>query len=343
MKARKVSIGDVAFLIVGAVLLIAPSACSSPTSVRSTISPGATANQPLPSSTSSTQPTSTSIRPSGLIPNFSHIFQIVLENTSYSHILGSSQAPYINSLANQYGLATQFYAITHPSLPNYFALTAGTTFDIDSDCDLTTPSCPQKGTNLADVIEQSGRTWIAYFESMPVACDATRQPPYTIHVNPFIYYPDIANNLQRCQSHLLPYDQTQFFTSLSANSVPNYVWISPNLNNDMHNGSIHQADTWLSTVLSQIMSSQSFQNSGLIILTFDEGDDGNPVDASGCCGYTPGGGHIITLLISPLVTKGYQSRVPETHYSLLRTIEDAWDLPYLGESANAAPMKEFFS
>ncbi len=267
----------------------------------------------------------------------------MLENTSYQHIIGSAQAPYINQLARQYGLATQFYAITHPSLPNYFALTGGSTFGTNSDCDLTTPSCPQNVANLADEIEQSGRTWVAYFESMPTPCDATRQPPYTIHVDPFVYYTDIAGNAQRCQSHILPYNQGQFFNDLSQNQIPNYVWLSPNLNNDMHNGTINQADSWLSTNVSRIMASQAFQNNGLIILTFDEGDDGNSIDTAGCCNASPGGGHIVTILISPLVRKGFQSTTPENHYSLLRTIDDAWGLSPLGNSAKAAAMRGFFS
>lgn len=279
----------------------------------------------------------------GQVPNFSHIFHFILENTSYSHIIGSSQAPYINSLANQYGLATQFYAITHPSLPNYFTFSGGSTFGVTSDCGYTTPDCPQNVKNIADLIEGSGRTWVAYFESMPNACGTTRQPPYTIHLNPFVYYTDIVTNAQRCQSHVLPYDQAQFFASLNANTVPNYVWISPNLNNDMHNGTIGQADSWLSANIGPILNSQAFQNNGLVILTFDEGDDSSPVDSSGCCGYSPGGGHIVTLLISPLVKKGYKSTISETHYNLLRTIEDAWGLGHLGKTANVAPMSEFFS
>ena len=323
-------------------LILALSACSSSTTPQNPTQSNASPGQPSPTGAISTKSTATNLPQKGHIPNFSHIFQIVLENTSYSHINGSSQAPYINGLANQYGLATQFYAITHPSLPNYFAFTGGSTFGVTSNCDLTTPSCPQHAQNLADEIEQSGRTWVAYFESMPTPCDTTRQPPYTIHVNPFVYYTDIVNNPQRCQSHILPYDQTQFFNSLSATTVPNYVWISPNLNNDMHNGTISQADTWLSINVSKIIASPAFQNGGLILLTFDEGDDGSTVDTAGCCGYTPGGGHIVTLLISPLVTRGYKSTTPETHYSLLRTIEDAWGLAPLGESASAAPMGEFF-
>jgi hypothetical protein len=324
-------------------LILALAGCSSSLTTSGTPQASAAARQRSPTSTFSPQPSATRSSSKQQIPNFSHIFEIVLENTSYSHIIGSAQAPYLNQLARQYGLASQFYAITHPSLPNYFALTGGSTFGISSDCDLTTPSCPQQATNLVDEIEQSGRTWAAYFESMATPCDTTRQPPYTIHINPFVYYTDIVTNAQRCQSHILPYNQAQFFDELNKNAVPNYVWLGPNLDNDMHNGTISQSDSWLSTTVSQIVSSRAFQDGGLVILTFDEGDDGSVPDTAGCCNATPGGGHIATLLLSPLVHQGYTSTIPENLYALLRTIEDAWGLPPLGQSAGVAPMSEFFS
>jgi hypothetical protein len=278
------------------------------------------------------------------IPNFSHIFQIVLENTSYNHIIGNTQAPYINRLAARYGLATHYYAVTHPSLPNYFIMTAGSRLGVTSDCADLTPSCQQQAPNLPDLIEQSNRSWVAYFESMPTPCGVQQSLPYTIHYNPFVYYTDIVSNQERCKAHVRPYNQTQFFNALSANQVPNYVWLSPNLYNDMHEnyGTIAQADQWLSVVVPHIIASPAFQQNGLIILTFDEGDDTGTPDTSGCCTFVPGGGHIVTLMISPLVKKGYQSPISANHYNLLRTIEDAWDLPPLGRTGQVAAMGDFF-
>ncbi len=300
---------------------------------------------PLGRATPTSTPTLTGTPVPVSLPNFSHIFLIVLENTSYERLIGNSQAPFFNGLANQYSLATRFYAITHPSLPNYFALTGGTTFGVTDDCAMETASCQQKGKSIADLIEQSGRTWVAYFESMPAPCSTRSALPYTVHYNPFVYYADLVQNQQRCQSHVLPYNQAQFFSDLRANRLPNFVWISPNLYHDMHEGygTIAQGDQWLAENVAQIMDAQAFQNNGLIIITFDEGDDGNPADTSGCCGYTPGGGHIATLLISPLVKRAYRSLTHATLYGLLRTIEDAWGLPHLGNSAIAPPMVGFFS
>ncbi len=305
--------------------------------------PTATATPTLTPTPLPPAPTATVV-PRQNIPNFSHIFQIVLENTSYKHIIGKAEAPYINRLAARYGLATHYYAVTHPSLPNYFVMTGGSRFGVTSNCDDLTPNCQQDATNLADLIEQSGRSWVAYFESMPTPCGVQQSLPYTIHYNPFIYYKDIVNNPQRCKTHVRPYDWAQFLNMLSANQVPNYVWLAPNLVNDMHEnfGTVDRADHWLSIVVPHILASRAFQQNGLLILTFDEGDDAEVPDTGGCCGMFPGGGHIVTLMISPLVKRGYQSPTYVTHYNLLRTIEDAWKLPPLGYTGQVAAMGDFF-
>jgi hypothetical protein len=331
-------------VVIGVLLLVGILAVTTPKNSNGSALLAPTPTQ-RPTDTPTQMPTPTPTNtPVPSVPQFSHIFEIVLENTSYDRLVGSPQAPYFNSLAQQYGLATQFYAVTHPSLPNYFVLTAGDLLGVTDDCDQTTASCKQTATNLTDTIEQSGRTWVAYFESMPAPCDTTRAFPYTIHYNPFVYYTDIVQNGQRCQSHVLPYNQGQFFAELSAGQVPNFVWISPDLTHDMHEGygTIAQSDQWLSSNVAQILASPAFQQNGLLIITFDEGDDASSPDTNGCCGATPGGGHVATLLISPLVRKGFQSSIAENQYNLVSTIEDAWGLPRLGGTKNAQSMTEFF-
>ena len=330
-------------IVIGALVLVGILAVTSPKAGY-----GATLTIPtatrLSTATPTTAPTPTST-PVSPIPSFSHIFEIVLENTSYESLIGNAQAPYLNGLARQYALATQFYAVTHPSLPNYFVLTGGDSFGIITDCAADTASCVADKPNLADSIEQSGRTWTAYFESMPVPCGTTRVFPYTIHYNPFVYYTDIVNNAQRCQSHVLPYDQAEFFTHLTTGQAPNFVWIAPDLNHDMHEGysTPAQADRWLASNVAPILTSSAFQQNGLLIITFDEGRDTGTPDTAGCCGTSAGGGHIATLLISPLVNKGFQSSVAEDHYNLLAMIETAWGLPLLGQTKDAQPMTEFFT
>ncbi|MFI5265555.1 MAG: alkaline phosphatase family protein, partial [Candidatus Levyibacteriota bacterium] len=120
------------------------------------------------------------------IPKFEHIVLIVMENRSYEEIVGNKNAPYVNKLIGQGGLATNYYAITHPSLPNYVALLGGSTFGIKKDC----MSCFIKKTNLIDQLEKAHVTWKAYFESLPRSCFLGSVYPYTRKYNSFVYFTD---------------------------------------------------------------------------------------------------------------------------------------------------------
>src|SRR5438132_6426003 len=198
------------------------------------------------------------------VPSFAHVVVVVMENTSASSIIGNtSQASYINSLAGSNAYSTNDFAITHPSLPNYLALTGASTFGITSDCPPS--SCPVNATNLMDRVEGAGLSWKAYMESMPSACGTTDSYPYVVKHNPFVYYNDIRTNASRCQSHVVPF--TQLSTDLqSTSSLPAFSWITPNMCNDMHDCSIATGDTWLSQKIPSILSSPAFttQNSLLI-------------------------------------------------------------------------------
>ena len=263
---------------------------------------------------------------------FSHIFTIVMENEEYTTIIGKSDAPYLNKLASTYGLATQYYAIRHPSLPNYMALTGGSTFGITSDC----ATCFQSAQNLADQIEASGRNWKAYMENMPSPCyiGDSSNGLYAQKHDPFLYYNDIRTNHTRCAKHIVPF--SQFTADLAGNQLPAYVWITPNLCHDMHDCSVAVGDTWLSQFVPGILRSTAFTQGGVLFITFDEGGTG-----AGCCN-DAAGGQVSTLVISPLVKRGYRSTIAETHYSLLRTIEEIWGLPLLGEARNSKAMTEYF-
>jgi len=266
------------------------------------------------------------------VPAFSHIFTIVLENKEYTKIIGNKQAPYLKSLASTYAVASDYYAITHPSLPNYLALTGGSTFGLSQDC----TTCFQSASNLPDQIEASGRSWKAYMENMPAPCYLGNSPDglYVQKHDPFLYYDDIRTNRSRCTAHVVPL--TQFAADVDANHVPNYVWITPNMCHDMHTCPIAVGDRWLSQIVPTILRSDAFTHNGVLFITFDEGKTG-----AGCCGDAQGG-QIVSLVISPLVRKGLQSNRPETHYSLLRTIEAAWGLSPLGDAARSMPMTEYF-
>jgi phospholipase C len=255
------------------------------------------------------------------LPAFKHIFVIVLENKAYDRVIGSSKAAYITSLAQQYGLASSYYGITHPSLPNYLALTGGDTFGITSDC----TDCFVDQPNVVDQLEKAGKSWKAYMESMPQSCyigDAA--PLYRQKHNPFIYYDDIRNDPARC-AKIVPF--TEFASDLRANQLPNFAWITPNMCNDGHDCSVSTSDTWLKTWVPQIVQSPAWKDDGALFITFDEGEKND----GACCSYA-NGGQIVTLVISPLGKPGFTSEVPYDHYSLLRTIEQSWGLPPLGKA-----------
>jgi hypothetical protein len=272
--------------------------------------------------------------PSGNIPAFSHVFIIMMENEAIDQILGNTNAPYINSLAQQHAVAANYYGITHPSLPNYIAAISGDTQGITSNC----TDCFVSAPNISDQIEAAGKTWKAYMESMPSPCFVGDSGSlYRQKHNPFIYFDNIRNNPARC-ANIVPF--SQFDADLQANALPDYIWITPNMCNSMHDCSLETGDTWLQTWVSKILASPAWQQNDVLFLTFDES---NPSDDSGCCVYAVGG-HILTMVISPLAKPAYQSQIAYDHYSLLRTIEQAWGLPLLGK-ANcdcSQPMADFF-
>jgi acid phosphatase len=260
---------------------------------------------------------------------------VVLENTEYERIAGNSRAPFLNALAAQFGLATEYYAVAHPSLPNYLALLGGQTYGVASDC----LDCYQSAPNLADQIEASGRRWKGYFESMPAACYRGNSPDglYVQKHNPFYYFDGIRQDPARC-ARLVPLGE--LWTDLASGSLPEFVWIGPNLRSSLHDAPLDEGDRWLTSVLPRVLASPAFQQDGLLLLTFDEGHT-----ALGCCGQNVGGGRVMTVVASPLVRPGFRSSVPYNHYSLLRTIEDAWGLERLGHAADppARNLAEFFT
>jgi hypothetical protein len=302
-----------------------PTATSTP-SPTATPTPGPT---PTPTPQSSPTPVPTPTPPPAGLPNFSHVFVIVMDNQEYGNIIGSSAAPYINGLAHSHGLATQYFAISHPSLPNYLSLTAGNTFGITSDC----TSCFVNASNLPDQIEASGRTWRAYMEGMPSSCFVGDSYPYMQKHDPFIYFDDIRTNPARCSAGVVPF--SQFSTDLGSGSTPNFAWITPDMCHDMHDCSVNQGDAWLQSVVPTILQSAAWQQGGVLFITWDEG-----TTSAGCC--AAAGGHVATLIVSPTGTAGFVSATGETHYSLLRTIEQAWGLAGLGNAAGATAMTEYF-
>lgn len=265
------------------------------------------------------------------IPAFSHVFVVVEENAESSRVLGNS-ARYVNQLIPQYSLATQYYAVSHPSLPNYLALAAGDTFGITSDC----MDCFLDQPSLADEIEASGRRWRAYEESMPQPCFIGSAGLYTQTHNPFIYFNAIRTNPDRCAASIVPF--TQFGADLAQHTLADFSLIVPNLCNDGHDCGWDVEDRWLAQLVPQLVGSPEFQDNGVLFITWDEGSS-----KESCCGGLAQGGQVVLLVASPLsAPSGFKSDVPASHYSVVRTIEDAWGLEPLGHTAATSAMADFF-
>src|SRR5512138_3442467 len=203
----------------------------------------------------------------GEVPSFDHVILIMLENRSYSSVIGGSSMPHLNELARQNVLLTNYYAVAHPSLPNYIALVSGTTADISSDC----TKCYVNQPNLADLLDSSGRTWKTYQEDMPSPCFVGDAKPYYQKHDPFIYFNSIRLNSSRCDRSVVPL--TTLDSDLSKNQLPNFALIIPNNCDSGHSCPGETADNWLFSMVSKLQASPALGQKSLIVVTFDEGSD----------------------------------------------------------------------
>jgi hypothetical protein len=256
---------------------------------------------------------------------YDHIFFVIDENHSRVDTLVSGS--YLAGLANANAQSTTDFAIGHPSEPNYVALISGSTNGVNDDgtYNINAP-------NIADRIEASGRTWKGYMESMPSPCFTGDSGPYARKHNPFISFTSISGNPARC-ARIVPF--TQLGSDLaSASTTPNFVWITPNLDDDMHDGSVAQGDAWAAAHFPAIFNSPAWKTQhSLFIFTNDE-DDG------GASNNVP-----LFMMSSDGSTKtSFASNIQATHYSVLRTIEALWGLSPVGASdAAAGPMTDLFT
>ena len=250
---------------------------------------------------------------SGAVPRFDHVVVVVEENHSYGQVIGNSAAPYINSLASGGALFTRSFAITHPSEPNYLALFSGSTHGLLSD------SCPHSYTtqNLGSQLIGAGLSFRGYSESMPSdGYTGCSNGSYARKHNPWVNF---AGNVPAADNLTL----SSFPTSYS--SLPTVSFVIPNLDNDMHDGSVATGDSWLQAHLDGYAQWAETHNS-LLIVTWDE-DDNSATN------------QIPTVFYGqPVKTGRYSERV--THYGVLRTLEDAYGLPTVGSSATASPITD---
>jgi phospholipase C len=289
----------------------------------------------------SASPVSAASRPCGTTsaaPAYRHVIWIWMENHSFGDIIGNrSQAPYLNSLATECGLATNYHVTTHPSLPNYLAATSGLAqarLPILSFADCNVSIICR--TSARSIFGQ-GETWKAYQESMPSACDKSNFGEYAVRHDPPPYY----TSLSGCATRDVPY--TQLATDLKNNALPAFSFITPNLVDDMHDGTIAQGDAWLARNLPAIVASAPYRaGTTVVFITWDEGSGGYPIEDCDDPTAKDASCRVPTLVISPSTPAGATSRAFFSHYSLLATTEQLLGLPRLGQASSAATMTSAF-
>ena len=298
------------------------------------------------SGASTTSPDTTSatacstVTPQDLVPSpmwQGTVFTIVMENHSRREILGNKAAPFINALADQNAVAAGYSdALVHPSEPNYLWLVAGQNFGVRDD---NAPADHHLAaqSHIADQLDAQHLSWRAYMESMGAPCGLSSKYPYEPKHDPFVYFDDINGwdgssfqPSQRCNDHVVDYSQLD--ADLAAGAVPRYVFITPNMINDMHDGTIAQGDDWLAREVPKILGSDAFNRGGMLFLTWDEGSknaDDPPM-----------------IVISPHAKRGFVSQTPFSPSSYLKTVQKVLGMDALPCAAasrdSVATMDELF-
>jgi phosphatidylinositol-3-phosphatase len=234
-----------------------------------------------------------------------------MENHSFDEAISQ---PYTAQLASRYAIASNYHAVAHPSLPNYLALTSGSTWGItDDDYHRLPPG------GLGSQMTQARVSWRAYMEGMGANC-LSNNSRYAVKHNTFAYYGGA------CPPNVVPLSELQ---GDLAGATPRFVWITPDLCHDGHDCSAAAADDFLSSLVPGILATPAWQQSGLLLITWDE-DDGSASN------------HVLTLVVAPGLTRQLTDR-PYDHYSLLATVEDRLSIPRLGRAAQASPLTDGLS
>jgi acid phosphatase len=238
-------------------------------------------------------------------PTPKHVFVVVLENTSYQLAL---RQPYIAKLAGQYAVATNYGEVSNPSLPNYLAMTSGSTWGIRDDNFHKLPA-----TGLGNQLSGAGISWKAYMEGFTGDCFSSPYP-YALKHNPFAYYGGA------CPANVVP--MTELASDLSGNT-PQLSWITPGMCNDGHDCGVARSDRWLSQFVPQITSSTAWKQGGVLFIVWDESGTED--------------GRVALLVVAP--TLRGPLTMPLNHYSLLATIADRLGVPRLGLAKQATSLQ----
>jgi len=257
------------------------------------------------------------------------IFTIVFENEDADNVISPAN-PYFQKLADDYGRPRAYVSGVHPSLPNYVMMTSGTQNGVTTDSDPAYNVTIPGTDNIADQLDAASIPWRAYMEGMGDPCKTQSDGLYSAHHDPFLYYWDMRMQPDRCAKQIVDFDAS-FAADLASNAY-RFMWITPNMCNDIHNCPTQTGDAWLAKVVPQIMASPGYKAGGAIFILFDEGSTRYVASAD-----------LPVLVVSPnLVTAPYQTETAFDHRSYLATVEDILGLPRLPATASATSMDEFF-
>lgn len=249
---------------------------------------------------------------------FDRVFIILLENQGYQDAIRNQK---FKELAQNGTVLTNYFAVTHPSQPNYLAMTSGDTWT-DSDDNINVDA-----TNIVDLLEAKNISWKSYEENFPSRCftGASKGKYYRKH-NPLISYDNVRNNANRCAKIV---NANELLTDIKSNTVPQYCFYTPNIDHDGHNTGLSGGADWVYSFLPPLMQEPHFTDGTLVVITYDED---NYKDQN----------QVFTLLMGSMVTSGAQDSHHYTHYSLLRTIEENWSLGSLQRNDATANVFQSF-
>ncbi len=267
-----------------------------------------------------------------------HVFVIVMENHNWDQIAGSRSAPYINGTLLPMGAHAEAYMnLLHPSEPNYLWIEAGTAFGIRNDRD---PAANHQATtaHLTYLLDEAGISWTSYQEDISGdQCPLVSFGRYAAKHNPMVYFDDVTNGNDsqsaNCIAHVRPY--SELAGDLAGGTVARYNFISPNTCHDMHDllfcdslDRIKNGDSWLAEALPPIFASDAYQQGGIVFIVWDESNGNAPIGL---------------IALSPDAKAGYANSIPYSHSSLLRSLQEIFDVqPFLGDAANATDLSDLF-
>lgn len=291
---------------------------------------------------------STTVQPCGRTRTprtWDHVIWIWLENHSVNQTIGSTSSsagrsmPYFNGLARSCGLATNYHAITHPSLPNYLNAVSGSS-TARSNC--SPRSCSQRQTSLLTLLNRSHKTWRVYSESMSSACSARDVGLYRVKHNPAPYFPALGRTCRLGNQPLGTPTRGNFASALAHSRVARFNFVVPNMCNSAHDCSLAAGDRWLRLWVPRILASQSYRaGRTAIFVSWDEGAGGR--HGMSCATSTDQSCHVATVVVSPSTRRGARSAISFSHWSLLRTTEEMLRVrPLLGHSARSNSMRRAF-